>query len=125
MLADFPRLRRPRNAPAEVPVLATDPIMREWVVVCDAPELSACLVGWERPPAPDRRRLFETLWTVEPQVVRLAPRACRDLAARKASALVADLRERLADAPAPAGERQLRAAVDLATRLAVSTCCWS
>jgi DICT domain-containing protein len=118
VMADFSKLRKPRNAPAEVPILATDPIMREWVVVCDAAELSACLVGWERPPAPGQRRVFETLWTVEPQVVRQAARACRELAARKAPALVADLRERLADAPPPAGERQLRAAVDLATRLA-------
>ena len=119
VMADFPKLRKPRNAPAEVPILATDPVMREWVVVCDAPELSACLVGWERPPTPGRRRVFETLWTVEPPVVRQAARACRDLAARKAPALVADLRERLADAPAAAGERQLRVAVELATRLVV------
>jgi DNA-binding transcriptional MerR regulator len=117
VMADFHRLRKPRHAPAEVPILGSEPLMREWVVVCDAPELPACLVGWERPPTPGGRRVFETLWTVEPLVVRQAARACRDLAARRAPALVADLRERLADAPPAPGERQLRLAVELATRL--------
>jgi len=55
----------------KVGVSRSSPVRREWAVVCDAPELTACLVGWERlgvagaggPP-------FEAVWTVDPQVVR-------------------------------------------------------
>ena len=38
VLADFPDLRAPANAPVEVPLKPTDPLMREWVVACDAPD---------------------------------------------------------------------------------------
>ena len=34
-LADFPRKRRPAGGPAEVPIRRRDPLMREWVVVCE------------------------------------------------------------------------------------------
>jgi DICT domain-containing protein len=71
VLADFPRAKRVRNGPTELPIAEDDPLMREWVVVCDAPELAACMVGWERPGAGAQRR-FETVWTVEPGVVREA-----------------------------------------------------
>jgi MerR family transcriptional regulator, light-induced transcriptional regulator len=93
--------------------LPTDPVMREWVVVCEADELPACMVGWERPAGTGEERLFEMIWTVEPEVVREAARVTGDVIARSAPALVEDLRERLADAPSPAGEAQLRAAVEL------------
>jgi len=117
VLADFPRLRTPSGAPAEVPLAASDPLMREWVVACDAPQFSACLVGWERPRADGRPRLFETIWTVEPDVAREAARLCCDLTAQRAPGLVDDLRDRLADVPAPAGQAHLRAAVELTTRM--------
>ena len=39
VLADFPRLRRPRHAPVEVPIRAREPVAREWAVVCESPEL--------------------------------------------------------------------------------------
>ena len=119
VLADFPRLRRPRRGPIEVPIAPEDPLMREWVVVCDASELGGCLAGWERPDESPGPRRFETVWTVEPEVVREAARICAELAGRRNPELVPDLRERLADPPPAADSRRLRAAVELATRIAL------
>lgn len=119
VLAEFPAVRVPPDGPAEVPLGPDDAMLSEWVVVCESAELPACLVGWERPPGNGRGpRVFETMWTLEPAVVREAARACVELVARTAPELVGELRERLA-APAPAaGEGQVRAAVGLATRVA-------
>jgi DICT domain-containing protein len=116
VFADFPRLRRPRGAPAEVPIEVTDALRREWAIVCDAPGTTACLVGWERPSAPGHERRFETIWTVDQAVVREAARVCCELAERVAPNLVEDLRERLAETPPPAGE-EVRAAIELTTRM--------
>ena len=49
VLADFRRVRRPRQAPLEVPIRASDPVAREWAIVCESPALRPCLAGWERP----------------------------------------------------------------------------
>lgn len=117
VLADFARPRRPRDGPAEVPIGADDPLRREWVLVCEAPELPACLVAWERPPAAGEKRRFEVVWTVEPDVVREAARIVCDLAGRGDPELVAAVRERLAGRPVTASEEHLRAAVALATRM--------
>lgn len=118
VLADFTRLRRPRAAPVEVPIQSRDPLVREWAVVCDAPERAACLVAWERPRVPGSPRAFETIWTVEPAVVRTAARICCDLVGSRAPASVAEIRERLADQPAPLdGEAQVRLAIAVATRV--------
>lgn len=119
VLADFPALRTPANAPAEVPIEQTDPLMREWVVVCDAPQFSACLVAWERPHVVGEPRLFETIWTVEPDVARETARLFCELAGRRAPELVDDLRDRLADAPGPAGQAHVRGAVELVNRMAI------
>ena len=117
VLADFGRVRRPRGGPVEVPLAVDDPMIREWVVVCDAPEAAACLAGWERPSARGQTRLFETVWSVEPSVVREAARVCCDLAARRAPDVVSAIRERLANAPAAAPEDQVRVAMALASRV--------
>ncbi|MFL5864276.1 MAG: DICT sensory domain-containing protein [Solirubrobacteraceae bacterium] len=117
VLADFPRVRRPKHAAAEVPIAATDPLMREWVLVCEAGQQSACLVAWERPTARRGARVFETIWTVETSVVREAARVCCDLIARHAEDLVADLRNRFADPPAATSSAQARGAVALASRI--------
>ena len=117
VLADFARLRRPRGGPVEVPIAVDDPMIREWMVVCDAPEACACLAGWERPSGRGEMRLFETVWTVEPSVVREASRVCCDLAARRAPDVVSVIRERLAAVPAPAPEDQVRVALALAARV--------
>ncbi len=59
------------------------PMRREWVVVCESAEYPAMLTAWELPgqsTVPDRRRLFEAIWTVQPAVVRDAARACAQIA---------------------------------------------
>ncbi|MBV9311741.1 MAG: hypothetical protein JOZ73_12985 [Solirubrobacterales bacterium] len=118
VLADFARTRRPSRGPMEVPVAEDDPLMREWVVVCDAPQLPGCMVGWERPSTADERR-FETIWTVEPDVVREAARVCCMLAGRTLPELVDDLGERLAEPAGSVDSTHVRAAVELATRMAL------
>jgi hypothetical protein len=52
------------------------------MVVCDAPDLPACMVGVERPGqrAAEPRRLFEVVWTVDPRAVRFASRLSAALA---------------------------------------------
>src|SRR3954454_19713338 len=59
--------------PVEVALPHEAPLNREWVVVCDAPDLPAAMVAVERPgqeTVPDSRRRFEAVWTVDPVVVR-------------------------------------------------------
>lgn len=52
--------------PVEVGLPPQAPLNREWLVVCDAHDLPACLTAVELPG----RRRFEVLWSVDPQVVR-------------------------------------------------------
>ena len=118
VFADFERARRPRHAPAEVPLERSAELRREWVIVFDAPNVAACLAGWERPVGTSRERLFETVWTVERGVARHAARVCADLAAQANPALVEGVRERLADEPVPAPE-DVRTAVAVASRMVV------
>jgi DICT domain-containing protein/predicted DNA-binding transcriptional regulator AlpA len=80
-LAD-PRPARP-GLPIEVALPRDAPLNREWLVVCDAPDLPACLAAVERPGhegAPDSQPRFEAVWTVDPQVVRHASRVAAALA---------------------------------------------
>jgi DICT domain-containing protein len=68
-----------------VPLPPDAPLNREWVVVCDAPDLPAVMAAVERPgqdAAPDRERLFDALWTVDARVVRHASRVSAALADR-------------------------------------------
>lgn len=116
VFADFARSRRPRGGPAELALAGADELMREWLIVCDAPNAAACLVAWERPRGRSRRRLFETIWTVEREVVRHAARVCVELAARTDPELVAPVREHLASAPAAAAD-EVSQAVALANRM--------
>jgi DNA-binding transcriptional MerR regulator len=54
--------------------------VREWLVVCDAVDLPACLVGWERQrERPGNVRRFEAVWSVDPQIVRDATRLCASI----------------------------------------------
>jgi DNA-binding transcriptional MerR regulator len=116
VLADFPRMRRPRHAPVEVPIRAREPLAREWAVVCESPSFAACLTGWERPGQALAERVFEATWTVEAPAVRLAAQVCWQLASEADSGSLADLRGRLYDAPV-AREHELRSAVQLSTRM--------
>ena len=69
--------------PIEVQVPPDAALSREWAIVCDARDLPACLVAVERPgqaAAPDGRRRFDAVWTVDPAVVRTASRVAAGLA---------------------------------------------
>ncbi|MEO7350646.1 MAG: DICT sensory domain-containing protein [Marmoricola sp.] len=80
------------------------PMRREWAVVCDAPDYPAMLTAWELPgqsSVPDRLRLFEAIWTVEPGAVRDAARACAQAAQQLGHPEGAPLLYELADNPTP------------------------
>ena len=107
VFADFSERRDPDDGPAEIPIDRSDPLGREWSLVCDAPDYSACLSAWE-PPGQDGindfDRMLETIWSVEPNVVRTAARISQGLAARTAPDLVEPVERRLDATPPPAGE---------------------
>lgn len=95
-------------APLPGPVRATlaedAPLVREWAVVCDARDSTACLAAWELPgqtDVPDRRRIFETLWTVDPAAVRDAARVATSLAIAAGVPDARALLDELAASPAP------------------------
>ena len=105
VLADFDRSRRPRGGPIELPLPTAEPVNREWTLICDGPAFSACLAGWEhagQEPEQDAERRFETVWSVEPEVVRAATRAAREIALRAAPDLAERFPPRLDRAPHPA-----------------------
>lgn len=89
------------------------PLAREWAVVCDSPNFSACLVGVEQPN--DGRRRFEAMWTVEPPVVRAALQTALGIAVTAAPDLAASIPERVRE-PAVATYDTLRAATSLTNR---------
>lgn len=69
--------------PVEVALPRQSALQREWFVVCDAPDLPACLAAVERPgqrESHDVRRRFEAVWTVDPRAVRHASRIAAALA---------------------------------------------
>ncbi len=109
VFADFPEATVPADEaePIELPIDRRDPLGREWSLICDAPEYAACLSAWEPPGQDgvgDLDRRLETIWSVEPQVVREAARISTGLAARSAPDLVAPIERRLQHTPPPSGE---------------------
>lgn len=107
VFADFDARRHPKNAPIEVPIDRSDPLGREWSLVCDAPEYAACLSAWEPPgqgQVRDHERVLETIWSVEPAVVRQAARIAKGIAERSAPDLVTPIERRLDDTPPPSGD---------------------
>jgi DICT domain-containing protein len=111
--ADFPTARAVPGEPAEVPITPDAALGNEWAVIVDAPGFAACLLAWERPrspeeqAAPELERRFESLWTMDPAVVRraalvgssLTRSSCPELAGR-IDGLLAD-RPLAMEAPAP------------------------
>jgi DICT domain-containing protein len=114
VFADFDAPRVVPGEPAEVPITPDAALGNEWAVVIDAPGYAACLLAWERPRSPEEDRLpdverrFESLWTMDPAVVRraalvgcsLTRASCPDLADR-IERLLAD-RPLAMEQPAPA-----------------------
>ncbi len=94
------------------------PMRREWSLVCDAPDHAALLAAWELPgqsDVPDRDRVFEAIWTLEPRAVRDAARVCARLSDLLDPASRHDWTELSAPAPEPSDD--LRAATSLFQRL--------
>jgi DICT domain-containing protein len=88
------------------------PMAREWAVVCDAPDHAALLTAWELPGqsgVPDRHRLFEAIWSVEPAAVRSASRACAQVAQQLGHAEATPLLYALAEDPPPPPVELIRA----------------
>jgi predicted DNA-binding transcriptional regulator AlpA len=105
-LADFPELadEDTRGRPTLVPLPEDAPMRREWSLVCDAVDLPACLTAWELPgqsEVPDRHRMFEAVWTLDPRAVRDAARVCALVAGAAGAASAGPLLYELADDPAP------------------------
>ena len=120
VFANFDRIRTPRHGPAEIPVDRTHPFAREWTVVCCAPDHAVCLTAWE-PPATsaDNKddQAFETIWSVEPDVVWKAARICAGLVAAVRPALIDPVRPRLESRPSSPALAQLRLATAITSRL--------
>lgn len=121
VFADFPEPRVPddRLEPVELPIDRSDPFGREWSIVCDAPAYSAFLAAWERPGqdnVPDAERRFETIWSVEPALVREAARISAGLVERSQPEVLDRFVDRLRDTPPPSGE-ELRLVAALTNRM--------
>lgn len=107
-LADFEEARRPRGGPVELVLEPSDPLMREWGIVCCGAGYGACLAGVERPGQGDRRdpdRAFETLWSVDPEVVQDAAHVCCEIIAAAAPRLARQIASHLDDASAATEDR--------------------
>jgi DICT domain-containing protein len=107
VFADFDGKRTPPGAPAELPIDRTDPLGREWSLICDAPGYAAFLAAWERPgqdAVPDLERRFETVWSVEPRLVREAARIAAGLVERTDPELLDPIVERLRHTPPPSAD---------------------
>lgn len=105
VFAAFSSAPEPVPGTAMIHLTEDAPMRREWAVVCDAPDYPAMLTAWELPgqsTVPDRQRLFEAIWTVEPRAVRDAARACAQAAHQLGNLEAAPLLYELAtDPPAP------------------------
>jgi MerR family transcriptional regulator, light-induced transcriptional regulator len=119
VFADFAEARTPEHAPAELPIEREDPLGREWSLICDAPGYAAFLAAWERPGQdhmPDAERRFETVWSVEPQLVREAARIAAGFVERTRPDLLDPIVERLRQTPPPSAE-ELRLVGALTNRM--------
>lgn len=90
------------SVPITIPLAADAPMRREWNVVCDAADHTAVLSAWELPgqtTIPDRDRIFEAVWTVDPRAVRDAARVCAGVAAAAGSVSAPPLQYALAEEP--------------------------
>jgi MerR family transcriptional regulator, light-induced transcriptional regulator len=112
IFADFGRSRLLPGPVAEVRVPEDSPLRREWALICDAPDTPACVTAWERPGQDrcrDQDRMFEVLWSVDPQVVRSAARIGTGLAAAAIPEITERLAARLREEPDPSSADLRRA----------------
>ncbi|CAN5510184.1 hypothetical protein BH11ACT8_BH11ACT8_30670 [soil metagenome] len=111
VFADGPSTSAPAARPGAVTRITLSPespMRREWAVVCDAPELSAAIVGWEapgqQPSAGTGARVYEAIWTLEPLAVRQLALLCADVAGAAGHAGAPGLTADLEATPVPAIE---------------------
>jgi MerR family transcriptional regulator, light-induced transcriptional regulator len=112
VFADFGRSRLRAGPVAEIAVAGDAPLRREWALICDAPDTPACVAAWERPgqdQCRDQDRIFEVLWSVDPQVVRGAARIGAGLAAAAIPEIPDRLAARLRGEPGPSSADLRRA----------------
>jgi len=112
VFADFGQSRLRPGPIVEIAVPEDSPLRREWALVCDADDAPACVTAWERPGQDQRRdqdRVFEVLWSVDPQVVRSAARIGAGLATAAVPEITERLSGRLSEEPSP-GSADLRRA---------------
>ena len=85
-----------------VPLPPDSPLCREWLVICDAPGFAAALSAFELPgqdDLPQRDRLFEAVWTLDPTAVRDCSRVAAQIAAGAGAPQAAPVLFQLADEP--------------------------
>jgi DICT domain-containing protein len=102
--------------PVQLTIPETSVLDREWILVCDAPDHPGCVAAWERPGTAldgDGSRRFETLWSVDPRVVRDAARLCARLAEQFQPGVCADIAPLLQPTPPPASPQAAQAAATL------------
>ena len=105
VFADFDAPRVAPREPAEVPIAPDAALGNEWAVVIDAPGYAACLLAWERPRSPEEMRLpdgerrFESLWTMDPAIVRRAAQVGCSLTRASCPELADRIDRLLADRP--------------------------
>jgi DICT domain-containing protein/predicted DNA-binding transcriptional regulator AlpA len=120
VFADFPTAVATRpGAPIEVALPREAPLNREWLIVCDAPDLPACMAAVERPGqdgGPDSHRRFEMVWTVDPRAVRYASRVAAATADEYRPGWRTSGLALLDDEP-PGASADLRRASDLMNRM--------
>jgi DICT domain-containing protein/predicted DNA-binding transcriptional regulator AlpA len=105
--------------PLQLHVTREHQLNREWAIVCFAPGASAALAGWEPPgqdDSPDAERVFEAIWTVDPELVYEAADAAASLAERESPAAAQQIRDALGPRPAPSGP-DVRGVAALARRM--------
>ncbi|MDQ2848465.1 MAG: MerR family transcriptional regulator [Actinomycetota bacterium] len=80
VFADFTDPAGLSRHPMEIPFPTDHPLHREWIIIAIGPRIAACLAGWEVPgreSTADTERTFDTIWTVEREVVsHVAVAAC-------------------------------------------------
>ncbi len=120
-LADFNHARphEPNTkTPIEVDLPEHHAMIREWSLVCLTDDFPAALAAWELPGqhrTPDSERIFEAIWTLEPNPVRDAARTCGHVVeelGHDASALTAVL-----ERPSTGSHMDLRHATGLFNRM--------
>jgi DICT domain-containing protein/predicted DNA-binding transcriptional regulator AlpA len=120
VFADLATTSPPRPGElVEVALPHEAPLNREWIVVCDAPDLPACMAAVERPGQdrePDAERRFELVWTVDPAAVRSASRVAAALADQYLPEWRTTDLAVLGEEP-PASSEDLRRAYDLLNRM--------